>query len=264
MDFSKLTRAHVFIIGAVVVLILGVGFYFLGIRQTQDHLSQLQARLDTAEATIGKETQYNKDLEKAKQEVQHVQSSLVVFTKTKMPNPPIDLRNPDPKSQVLAMMNLWQEPKRLYYMAERFALNTNEVAVRTQFGVPAQPSDPKLIPTTVIELPIGQVTAYGGLENILRYMKRWNSFGRVVAVDNLVLDGTSPLLSGTAQLTVYIFPEVNPGQQQQAATDTSSYGSYGSSYPGGYGPPGGPPGGVPGGYGGAPPAGGPVPPGGPK
>jgi hypothetical protein len=270
MDFSKLTRAHVFIIGAVIAVILGVGFYFLGVHQTQDHLSQLDSRLETANGTIAKEAQYKKDLEKAKGEVRDVQSSLVVFTKTKMPHPPIDLRNQDPKSQVLAMMNLWQEPKRLYYMAQGFALNTNEVAVRTQFGVPAQPSDPKLIPTTIIELPIGQVTAYGDLEAILRYMKRWNRFGRVVAVDNLVLDGTSPLLSGTAQLTVYIFPEVDPNQVQQT-TDTSGYGGSGyGGYPGGpggpYGPPGGPggygPPGGPGGYG--PPGGPPGAPGGPK
>jgi hypothetical protein len=261
MDFGKLTRAHVFIIGAVIAVILGVGFYFLGIHQTQDHLTQLDNRLETANATIAKEKSYRDDLAKAKKEVQDVQWSLAVFTKKKMPKPPIDLRNTDPKSQVLAMMNLWQEPKRLYFMAQRFALSTNEVAVRTQFGVPAQPSDPALIPTTVIELPIGQVTAYGGMDSILRYMKRWNSFGRVVAVDNLVLDGTSPLLSGTAQITVYIFPEVNPGQQQPAAADTSGYGGY----PGAGGPYGGPPGSIGGGYGGAPVgSGAPNGPGGPK
>jgi hypothetical protein len=171
-----------------------------------------------------------------------------------MPKPPIDLRNQDPTAQVRAMMNLWNEPKRLYELAQNFALNTDRVAVRTQFGVPAPPADPKLIPTSIIEIPLGTVTAYGDLNGILDYMRRWNRFSRVVAVDNLQLQGTSPLLTGTATLTAYIFPVVNPDQVQQAATDPSGgYGGYGPPGMGGYGPPGMPGGyGPPGGPGGAP------------
>jgi Tfp pilus assembly protein PilO len=261
MDLSKFTRAHVFITGAIVAVILGAGFYFLGVRKTNENITTLNGRLSTARATIATEKAKQEDLAKAKKEVAEVQSSLTVYRKTKMPNPPIDLRAQDPKSQVLTMMNLWGEPRRLYHMANQFALNTNDVAVRTQFGVPSQPSDPRLIPTSIIELPLGQVTAYGEFRDIMSYMRRWNRFGRVVAVDNLVLTGTSPMLSGTAQLTVYIFPEVNPGQEQQQATDTSGgygspYGGYGggpgmSPYPGASGPSG-PPGGPPGGPGGAP------------
>jgi hypothetical protein len=254
VDFSKLTRAHIWIIGLVIAVILGAGFYFLGIAKTNQNLKALGERIQTADNTIAQEQKNKEDLEKAKQEVREAQASFAVYTATKMPKPPIDLRNQDTTAQVKAMMNLWQEPRRLYEMAQRFALTTEQVAVRTQFGVPAPPADPKLIPTTIIEIPLGTVTAYGDLKGILDYMRRWNRFGRVVAVDNLQLQGTSPLLTGTATLTAYIFPVVNPEQVQQAPVDTSGYGGY----PGGYGAPGmggyGPPGayGPPGGPGGAP------------
>lgn len=260
MDISKLTRAQIWIIGLVVAVIVGAGFYFLGISRTRSNLKQLEQRLQTANETIGKKSQYEKDLASAKKEVAEARKLYAVTTATKMPKPPIDLRNQDPSAQIKAMMNLWREPERLYQMAQRFALDTDKVAVRTQFGVPAPPADPRLIPTTVIEIPLGQVTAYGDFKSVLDYYRRWNRFGRLVAVDNLQLQGTSPLLAGTAQLTVYIFPEVNPEQQQTA--ETGGYGDY-YGYSGGYGPPGmgmggpggpygGPFGGPPGGPGGAP------------
>jgi hypothetical protein len=257
MDFAKLTRAHVVIIGVVIALILGGGFYALGFRKTNENLATLKGRLDTAEGTISQRAKFQKQLDDAKREVAEAKAKYALYKKTKMPKPPIDLRAQDPKGKVLAMMNLWAEPRRLYHLAQDFALSTDKVAVRTQFGVPAQPSDPSQIPTTIIELPLGTVTAIGTLDDVLAYFKRWNQFSRVVAVDNLVLDGTAPLLQGTATLTAYIFPEVNPDQVAQTATDTSGYGT-GYGYPGGYGGPGGPPGmGGPYGPGYGPPAGGP-------
>src|SRR5215208_5108292 len=107
MDLSKFTRAHVFITGAIVAVILGAGFYFLGIRKTNENITTLNGRLTTAQGIIATEKAKRDDLQKAKQEVAEVQSSLTVYRKTKMPNPPIDLRAQDPKSQVLTMMNLW-------------------------------------------------------------------------------------------------------------------------------------------------------------
>jgi hypothetical protein len=244
MDFGKLTRAHVAIIGAVIALILGGGFYALGFRKTNENLSTLNSRLTTAEGTISQRAKFQKQLDDAKREVAEARSKFALYKNTKMPKPPIALQAEDSRGKVLEMMNLWAEPRRLYHLAQKFALNTDKVAVRTQFGVPAQPSDPSQIPTSIIELPLGTVTAIGSLDDVLAYFKRWNQFSRVVAVDNLVLDGTAPLLQGTATLTVYIFPEVSDARANQTAmTDTS--GGYGSGYGAGYGPPGmmgGPPG----------------------
>lgn len=221
MDFGKLTRAHIWIIGLVIAIIVATGFYFLGIAKTKENLNLVQQRIKTADDTIARRVQNERDLEKAKKEVADARHTFAVTTATKMPKPPIDLRNQDPDAQVKAMMELWKEPKRLYDMAQNFALSTDNVAVRTQFGVPAPPADPRLIPTTVIEIPLGTVTAYGKFEDVLNYMRRWNKFGRLVSVDGLQLQGTSPLLTGTAQLTVYIFPETNP-EQQQAPGDRKS------------------------------------------
>ena len=44
MDLSKLTKVHVFIVGAILIVIMGVVFYFLGPTKTQKNLTVLNGR----------------------------------------------------------------------------------------------------------------------------------------------------------------------------------------------------------------------------
>jgi hypothetical protein len=121
--------------------------------------------------------------------------------------------------------------------------------------VGGQPTDPQMIPQTIIEWPLGNVTVQGSFQEILRYMKRWNQAGRVVAVDGFQIQGTSPFLTASAAITVYIFPKSNAQAQPQGSFGAGG-GSFGGPAGGGFDPSGG---GVPPGYG--PPGGAPAYPG---
>jgi Tfp pilus assembly protein PilO len=261
MDFSKLTKVHVFVIGVVVMLLVGAAFWFLGPTKTKENLTAYQGQLDNYNANISTEGAKKADLEKAKQEVREKQALWARTEMTKMPQPPIDLSKSDPESQTKAMIRLWQEPGKTVPLVERFALNTRKVIVTTNFGVPGQPTDPRAIPPQMIEWPLGNITVQGTFPDIIDYMKRWNRANRLVAVDNFQISGKSPFLTGTASVTVYIFPKPNPNAQQPQAGYGGGYGSgYSAGYSGGYS--GGPPG--PGSYGpGAPMDSSGMPPGGP-
>jgi hypothetical protein len=248
MDLSKLTKGHVFVIGLVVALLLAVAFYFLGPAKTRQNLTTYNTQLAAHQQIIGTEAQKKQDLADAKKEVREKQALWATVENRRMPQPPIDLSKPDEQSQTKAMIRLWQEPAKTVPMIERFALNTKDVIVTTNFGVGGQPTDPRAIPQSVIEWPLGTVTVQGTFPNILKYMKRWNQAGRLVAIDNFQLQGTSPFLTGTANVTVYIFPKPNPQARQQQP----GYGGYGGGPggpydpalggdPGAYGPGGGPP-----------------------
>jgi len=243
MDFSKLTRVHVIVIGVVLMLITGASFYFLGPAKTNENLTAYQGQLDGYNAVIGTEAAKKKDLANAKVEVAQKQALWARTEMTKMPQPPIDLSKPDQEGQTKAMIRLWHEPAKTVPLVERFALNTRKVIVTTNFGVPGQPTDPRAIPQQMIEWPLGSITVQGTFPEIINYMKRWNQAGRLVAVDNFQIAGKSPFLTGTASVTVYIFPKPNP----QAPPPQSSFGGYGGPGGGAFGPAGAEPGAFPGG-----------------
>jgi hypothetical protein len=234
MDFSKLTKAHVFVIGLVLMLLLGVAFYFLGPAKTNQNVTTYDGQLATYQSTISTKGAKEADLAKAKQEVAEKQALWARTEITKMPMPPIDLSSSKPEDQTKAMIRLWQEPAKTVPLVERFALNTRKVIVTTNFGVPGQPTDPRAIPQSVIEWPLGNITVQGSFPEIISYMKRWNQAGRLVAVDNFQISGKSPFLTGTASVTVYIFPKPNPQAQQQ------QQGFGGGGFNSGFGGPGGP------------------------
>jgi hypothetical protein len=230
MDSSKLTKGHVVVIGLVLMLIVGAAFWFLGPAKTKENLVAYTNQIEQANSVINQEAAKKADLVKAKQEVKEKQALWARTEMTKMPIPAIDLSDPKPESQTKAMIRLWQEPGKTVPLVERFALNTRKVIVTTNFGVGSQPTDPRAIPQTVIEWPLGNITVQGTFPEIINYMKRWNRAGRLVAVDNFQIAGKSPFLTGTASITVYIFPKPNP----QAPSPQGFGGGYGGGY-GGYG-----------------------------
>jgi hypothetical protein len=252
----------VFVIGLVLMLLLGGAFYFLGPSKTKENLTAYNGQLEQYKSVISTKQAKQADLEKAKQEVA---TKLALWQRTevsKMPQPPIDLSKTDQESQTKAMIRLWQEPSKTVPLMERFALNTRDVIVTTNFGVGSQPTDPRAIPQTMIEWPLGNITVQGTFPQILKYMRRWSQAGRLVAVDNFQIQGKSPFLTGTATITVYIFPKPNPNAPppQQPGFGGGYGGAPGAFGPGGAEPGAFPPGGAPGGYPGGAPVG---PPGGP-
>lgn len=289
MGMSKLTSAHIAIIGAVSALLIGVAFFFLGPYKTNQNLTELKTREDQADQKLAKRKANETDLKKAQQEVKQTQAQFAVYDKKLMPQPPIDLTKPtDETAMTKAMIRLWQQPYELVTTANRFARQQAKryhvTLLSPSFAVGGQPTDPAAIPTSMIQFPMGALQVQGTFQNVNAYMRAWNHFNRLVALDGYALQiGPDPAgratVVGSANVTLYVFPHAAPGAGGAAAAGASPYGSpygYGAETSGtGYGPPGGPPGygppGAPPGYGGPPgsagPPGGPAgsggPPGGP-
>jgi hypothetical protein len=225
------------LIGLVIALLLAGAFYFLGPQKTQQNLTAYEQQLAAHQQVIATEPQKREALELAKKEVAEKKAAWARVERAKMPV--IDLTKNDEESLTRTMIRLWQEPGRTVPLMERFALNTKDVIVTTNFGVGGQPTDTRALPRSMIEWPLGTISVQGSFQDIMRYMKRWNQAPRVVAVDNFQLQGTSPFLTGTASIVVYIFPRGGGGAQPQQQP-----GGFGGGYPG-FGP-GGIPGGGPG------------------
>ena len=74
MGLSRLTTAHVAIIGVVLALLIGGTFFFLGPYKTNQNLKVLGDRESTADTELGKKAKNQEDLDKAKHEVAQIQS----------------------------------------------------------------------------------------------------------------------------------------------------------------------------------------------
>lgn len=261
MGLSKLTSGHIAIIGAVLAVIIGAGFWFLGPYKTKQNITALDSRIADADQKIAKEPTNKKDLAKAKQEVAQVQAQFARYDVTMMPQPPIDLTKPtDETAMTKAMIRLWRQPYELCKMADRFAhdqAKRNHVTLLSPpFTLPGQTTDPAAIPTTILTFPIGAIQVVGTFQNVNDYARAWNKFKRVVAVDGFQLSpgpNTSggQTVIGSGNVTIYVFPHSAPNAGGLGgAAATSPYGGPGGSMggPPGYG---GGPGALPG-FGGGP------------
>jgi len=254
MGLARLTTIHIAIIGLVSALVIGVAFYFLGPHKTMQNLRALADRDTLAEAKLAEKPKNEAALKKAEQEVREVQAQYASYEQRLMPKPPIDLTNQSETALTKAMIVLWKQPYLICSAANKFARDqAKRYKVRLlspPFSIAGQPTDPAAIPTTIIELPMGTLQVAGGFQNVNNYMRSWNRFKRLVAIDGLQLTsqptptGDTEVV-GQANVTVYIYPRANPNQAA-ASTDASGYGGYGPSGPGYGGPPGAPGGGPPG------------------
>ena len=255
MGLSKLTSGHVTIVGAVLAILIGVGFWFLGPYKTQDNLKQLTTRESDADQKLLKEAANKKDKARAQQEVAEVKAQFASFDRGKMPQPPIDLTKPtDETAMTNAMIRLWHQPYELCTMADRFAKaqakRSHVTLLSPPFTLPGQTTDPAAIPTGIITFPIGAIQVMGTFKNVNDYGRAWNQFKRVVAVDGFALtpgpntSGTQTVI-GAGTVTIYVFPH--------APENAPGTGGFGGTNQGGGGPAGfngGP--GTPAGFGGGP------------
>src|SRR3954453_18997554 len=156
MGLSKLTSAHVAIIGVVLAVVIGAAFWFLGPYKTNQNLATLDTRAADAEQKIAKEGANKKELAKAKQEVAQVQAQFAKYDTTLMPQPPIDLTKPtDETAMTKAMIRLWRQPYELCKLADKFAHDqakrSHVTLLSPAFTLPGQTTDPAAIPTAIIQ-----------------------------------------------------------------------------------------------------------------
>jgi hypothetical protein len=206
MNFSKLRKIHIIIIGSLVCVILGGGLYYALITKATKSLEDETARYNQYAATG---TQNNVALQQAGyqqalQDAASAENKLNYYFARQMPY--LDFR--DRKSGMIA---LWQEQSLNLGPLLISYLKTSGVQLdpQTQITIPAPPSNPndlssdQLAPITI---PLGKIRVRGSFSQIMAHIRKWNTCKRLVMIDNPQITGISPDLTCEYDATVYIFP----------------------------------------------------------
>ena len=258
MKLNRINPLIVAVVGIVLSLLVIAGIGFLMIKPTLEATAVQQGIYDQnfPDSTPGAQKLAQKGLTDAKVAVQQIKFQWAVESAAKMPR--YDVSN-----RTLALRQITYELDHYLGPDLQHQLRTTGVKSDTQVVLPAPPLSPNDITAAPIVVPLGTITVNGDFRHILTHFYEWQSFNRLVLVDNLALTGSSPYMQGTYTATLYIFPQndtslgpIIPGAGGGTG-GTASPGGYPGGFPGGPpgGFPGGPPGGRPGGFPGGPPPG---------
>ncbi|MBI3911559.1 MAG: hypothetical protein HY320_11585 [Armatimonadetes bacterium] len=213
---GKLTRMHVFLAGAGVAVVVGLGLFLLLINRASAELRQKIRDRDTLAQALDGVRAAPDELKKADADYQKFRRDLRRVVGAKMPSKTrLNLTRSDRDALLPQLPRWWGLPEVVVPMCERYAArNPNKVRVRTQFGVRAQTVIPEQIPSDIIVWNLGRMTVRGRFQNVLAWVERWNSFPLLAAVDDLRLrKADEDEIEATCNLIVYIFP-VNQATQQ--------------------------------------------------
>jgi hypothetical protein len=233
MNANKITQLHVYLIGAVVMLIVGVGLYFLMLKPLYDSNAALDAEVQSLEAQTvtvdGQAVRWNEEpkaqaaVAVATQRQQTKRARLAKLEKSKdlPPQARIDLGSGTDREVLQRTMGRWLAlPERVVRMMEGFAYRQggrHGVLVATEFAAPAPTTVPGQIPRDIIAWNLGPMSATGSFPRVMRWAQSWNNAPLLVSVDGLKcsLAGRGGTVTATATLTVFIFPKgqavTNPG-----------------------------------------------------
>lgn len=203
MKLSKLRKIHIIIIGSVVWVLLGVGLFFVLIKPANEALAKEKARYDAnyPGSTPAMAAQAERNLQQAQLEVANIQTTFNTVLDQKMPNLRFDDRGQ-------GMLQLWHEQVEvLGPLLERF-IRSSGVTLLSDIKIPAPPVNPNdpLFSLDYFPVSIGTISVRGNFKDILSHIKKWNSCNRLVQIDLPSLEGPSPTLTSSYNLTVYIFP----------------------------------------------------------
>jgi len=213
----------IYIIGAVVMLIVGGGFYILGFKPIFDEHKVVTAQRTTLEATSVQvdQGQFRYDqLEAAQKAVvtararQQRNAAVLAAAESSRRLPAsqeINLGNGTEQELLTRTMPKWLNlPRNVVTRMERYARSLGArhgVAVSTEFSAPAPAATPGAIPRDIIAWNLGEMTIVGDFHRVMRWAEAWKSSPLLSSVDGLKCtiagDGT---VVATASLSVYIFP----------------------------------------------------------
>lgn len=204
MKPSKLKTIHVVIIASVACLMVVVGLYFLVIKKSNESIAVLQAQLDQLNQQAAQKATVEAQLAAEKQKYQAVVWKYNKYLVGKMP--PISFED-----RANGMIALWKEQsEQLGPMLQAWP-NKTGVRLASSISVPAAPVDPNTVATSLVTIPIGTISVVGDFRSILSHVRSWNKFKRLVQIDPVSLKGSSPFMTATYKLTVYIFPRGETG-----------------------------------------------------
>ena len=248
MNLNRISPWVIAGIGVAVSLLAIAGIFFLMIKPTLDQTAAQQAIYDQnyPDSNTAAQRTAQKQLADAKLQVKQIQFQWAVKSAARMPR--YDVSN-----RPLALQELTYELTRYLGPDIQRQLRTTGVKTDTQVVLPAPPVSPNDITAAPVVIPLGTITVSGSFRSILKHFYAWQSFNRLVLVDNLSLTGNSPYMTGTYTGTLYIFPQNDTKLGPIIPQAGTGAGAGGAAAPGGY--PGGSPGGYPGSRGGGPPRG---------
>lgn len=238
MSLSKLKRLHVIIMGALLCVITGVGFFFLLINPVMKEKALTQTEYEASKAIADTLPMATQDFNAAKVEVSAAEGQFAAYEQSKMPNLSFAQRDQ-------GMLDLWHEQVEVLGPLLIRCASRGGVRLTSEITIPAPDTNPNAMPTDLITIPIGNVTVVGDFPSILRNIRAWNTCPRLVRVDKPSISGVSPFLTASYDITVYIFPKGIAGPQIQMA-GASTGGAGGAAAPPGMSQPVAPPAAPPG------------------
>jgi len=273
MGSNRITQLHVYIIGLVLMLIVGGGLYFALLKPVYQKVAAKKTELagdEGTSVTVDKTSVSwtvetgDQNVKKAQKAVQDAKANsaavlrqLDYLERTKqLKSGVIDLGDGTDQYILAHTMTNWLNlPRNVVPLMQQFATslgNKHGVTVLTDFGAPASLPRPDAIPRDIIAWNLGKVQATGNFNSVMQWARDWTSAPLLVALDGLEcsLAGPGGTVVADGTLTVYIFPKGKVGVVQIPAEATGGTGG------GGFGGGGNGPAGMPFGGGGNGPAGG--------
>jgi len=234
MGSKKITHVHVYLIGFVIMVIVGVALYFLLLKPLNEE-NTLRAStingLETQASSIdGKSFVYNQKeaaeaaLAEAKSRKAGKQAQLASLERKKQFPANQALRIETTQAALLSttMPRWFMLPERVVTSMERWATTRGTRlgldTVETTFKANAPSTDPSSVPKTIVAWNLGTMSVTGDFNRVMRWVKDWNNAPLLVAVNDLkcsVADRDGKV-SATCSLTVYVFP-TGPGAGTAAA-----------------------------------------------
>lgn len=241
MSVSRLKTLHVVIIGIVMCLIVVSCLYFFVVKKTYERLAALDVRLKKADGIVAQKDQAVRDLNAANIEFSRVTAEYSKYEREKMPPVTFEDRG-------YGMIAQWKEQTEvLGPMLEKWPAKTG-IKGSGNITIPAPSVNPNTIAQDPFRFSVGSFSVTGSFAQIMKHIRTWRKFGRLVQIDGLSLSGYSPNMTATYSVTVIEFPRGGVGPDIQmaggAGGSTSGMGGMMGGMPGGM--PGMMPGGMPG------------------
>lgn len=221
---SKLRKIHVIIIGCVACALVVGGLFFLLIKPKNESIASVQTELTAATDVANRLPSAQRKLAQVKDEYNRQVTSYSRFMRAKMPAITF-------ADRPQGMIALWKEQAEvLGPMLQKWPAKTG-VRLLSGVGVPAAPTDPNAINTSVISLDVGTFQVLGDFHAIMNHIRRWNGFNRLVQITPVKIAGMSPFMTGEYNVTVYLVPlgEAGPtfqmGSGASVASNSSGSGS---------------------------------------
>jgi hypothetical protein len=239
MGSSKIKPVHVYLIGGVLMLIIGVGLYFAVLKPVNDEIEVVNGQIaaeraktvsvDNQPFTIAQRTAAEDALKKAEIRKNERKATLAALeVRKQLPsNERLEIAGDTPGLITNTLPRWFNLPQVVVQRMERYAQQSarkHGVTVTTQFSGPSPGTNPDSIPRQIIAWTLGGMTVEGEFNRVMAWVRDWNNAPLLVSVDGLrcQLAGRNGRVVATAGLSAFVFP-TGPGaakwsgQQQQAA-----------------------------------------------